>query len=148
MNLHSHILSKHKLENVGENKIKISSKIHECTKCTYLTANKSAYNNHIKVCLKLKNVEWYKCQICQFRTIKKSNLTKHIKTHTKIKDLKCSFCHFQCNGKQNLDNHILRKHSHLLNENNKNIITSKIHYCKYCTYKSTMANILTSHIKT
>ncbi|CAH0549695.1 unnamed protein product [Brassicogethes aeneus] len=145
--LNSHILSKHKLENVGENKIKISSKIHECSKCLYASVSKTNYTNHIKVCWKLKNIEWYKCQICPFRAIQKNKLTRHIKTHTKIKDLKCSFCHYQCNGKQNLDNHILRKHSDLLNENNKNIITSKIHSCKHCYFKSAMTDSFKKHLK-
>ncbi|CAH0564526.1 unnamed protein product [Brassicogethes aeneus] len=50
--LNAHILSKHKLENEEKNKIKITCKIHQCTKCSYSTLNKSNYDSHLKVCLK------------------------------------------------------------------------------------------------
>ncbi|CAH0564924.1 unnamed protein product [Brassicogethes aeneus] len=154
--LNAHMLSKHRLENKGENEIKITSKIHQCPKCLYSSVRKANYDNHIKVCLKLENVilsikedtvKWYKCEICHYKTIKKSNLIKHRKTHNKIKELKCLFCLHQCNVKINLDNHILTNHSELLNESNQNLITSKMHCCKHCNYKTTYANDLNKHSK-
>ncbi|CAH0564525.1 unnamed protein product [Brassicogethes aeneus] len=145
--LNAHIVSRHKFENEGENKVQITSKVHQCTNCSYSTVYKSGYDNHVKVCLKLKNVKFYECQICQYKTILKGSLTMHIKTHNKIKELKCLFCHHQSNKKQHLDNHILIKHSNLLNESNKNIITSKIHYCQHCEYKTTTTNSLRLHLK-
>ncbi|CAH0548587.1 unnamed protein product [Brassicogethes aeneus] len=145
--LNAHIISKHKLENKGQNKIIITSKIHTCAKCSYSTVRKSDFDNHIKVCLKLENAIWYDCHICQYRTIQKRNLVSHIKTHNKIKELKCSFCQHQCNKKSSLDNHILIKHSDILNESNKNIITSKVHACKHCNYKTTLASTLKRHLK-
>ncbi|CAH0564926.1 unnamed protein product [Brassicogethes aeneus] len=54
--LHGHIVSRHKLENKGVNKIKITSKMYTCFKCSYSTLRKKVYNNHIKWCLDLKNV--------------------------------------------------------------------------------------------
>ncbi|CAH0564546.1 unnamed protein product [Brassicogethes aeneus] len=144
--LNAHLISKHRLENEGENKIKITSKIHECPKCSYSTVRKNDYNNHIKACLKLKNVKWHKCDLCHFRTITISNLNTHIKTHNKIKELKCLFCSYQCNLKQNLDNHILIKHFDLLNESNQNLITSKVHCCQHCNYKTTNTSDLKKHL--
>ncbi|CAH0549823.1 unnamed protein product [Brassicogethes aeneus] len=71
--LNAHILSKHKLENKGENEIKITSKIHQCAKCSYSTVRKNDYDNHVKVCLKLKNINWFKCHQCPYKTIQKVN---------------------------------------------------------------------------
>ncbi|CAH0556816.1 unnamed protein product [Brassicogethes aeneus] len=132
---------------VHDNKINISGKTHQCTKCTYSTAFKINYDDHLKLCLKLKNVKWYDCQICHYRTIKKSSLNVHKKIHSKIKELKCLFCQYKCNQKQHLDNHILTHHSDLLNESNRNIITSKIHQCKHCNFGTTISSHLKRHLK-
>ncbi|CAH0564892.1 unnamed protein product [Brassicogethes aeneus] len=142
--LNSHILSKHNKE---ENKIKITSKIHECTKCSYSTVIKTHYDRHVKVCLKLKNVEWYECEVCSYSTIYKFHLISQMKTHSKIKELRCLFCQYECSKKTNLDNHILRKHSDLLNKSNENIITSKVHCCQHCKYKTTTTSHLKFHLK-
>ncbi|CAH0549829.1 unnamed protein product [Brassicogethes aeneus] len=144
--LNAHIFSKHKLENEEREKIKILSKIHECSKCSYSTVYKTAYDNHIKVCLKLENVKWYKCQTCDYKTIHKRNLDSHIKTHNKIKELKCLFCKYCCHKKIDLDNHILRIHPDSLNEPNRINITSKIHCCQHCNYKTTYASDLKKHL--
>ncbi|CAH0549793.1 unnamed protein product [Brassicogethes aeneus] len=143
--LNAHIISKHKLENKGENEIKITSKIHQCTKCSYSTVFKSRYDNHVKVCLNLKNVKWFKCHKCHYRTIRNYDLIKHGKTHNTTKELQCLFCKHQCNRKISLDHHILSKHSSLLNESNINLITSKVYYCQHCKYKTTLANDLKKH---
>ncbi|CAH0549213.1 unnamed protein product [Brassicogethes aeneus] len=140
--LNEHKLRKHK----GENEVEITSKIYRCIKCEYSTVRKSHYENHVKVCLKLKNVEWYKCHICQYKTIRKFDLRTHLKKHDEIKKLKCLFCNYKCNIKQHLDNHILTKHLDLLNESNINLITSKFHTCEHCNYKTTGANGLKKHI--
>ncbi|CAH0564528.1 unnamed protein product [Brassicogethes aeneus] len=145
--LNAHLISKHKSENKGENEIKITSKIHQCTKCSYLTVIKSHYDRHVQVCLKLKNDKCYKCNICHYRTVQKGHLTTHIKIHNQIKELKCLFCEYQSNRKSSVDNHILFKHSDLLNENNKNLITSKVHACQHCNFKTTHASDLKRHVK-
>ncbi|CAH0548724.1 unnamed protein product [Brassicogethes aeneus] len=145
--LDSHILSKHKVESKKENNIKITSKIHCCSKCSYSTVKKSSYDTHLKVCLKLENVKWYECHICQYKTILKSNLSSHTKIHSNTKQLKCLFCRYQCNIKQNLDNHILTKHSDMLDESNKNIITNKVHWCEHCEYKTTQISNFKYHLK-
>ncbi|CAH0548726.1 unnamed protein product [Brassicogethes aeneus] len=142
--LNAHMLSKHNSE---ENIIKITSKIHSCTKCTYSTVKKSSYDSHIKVCLKLQNVKWYECHFCLYRTINKSHLNRHVKTHNEVKDLNCLFCQYKSNIKQHLDNHLLTNHSHLLNESNQNLITSKLYVCKHCNYKTITKYHLKRHVK-
>ncbi|CAH0549861.1 unnamed protein product [Brassicogethes aeneus] len=146
-NLNAHIFSKHKLENKGDNKIKITSKIYKCTKCLYSTVRKNDYDYHIFSCLKLKTDKLHKCPICHFTAIQKSNLKRHIKTHNTIKELKCLFCKFQCNLKCNLDNHIIFKHPNELKKSNKNLITSKLHSCENCNYKTTNTSSLKKHVK-
>ncbi|CAH0548722.1 unnamed protein product [Brassicogethes aeneus] len=46
--LNAHLLSKHN----NENNIKITSKIHSCSNCSYLTVKKSTYDIHVKACNK------------------------------------------------------------------------------------------------
>ncbi|CAH0559873.1 unnamed protein product [Brassicogethes aeneus] len=150
--LNSHILNNHKSEyNEDKNKIKITSKIHKCTNCSYSTVYKATYDNHIKACLKLKNAakslaKCYECHICHFKTVYKRSLNCHIENHNKIKILKCLFCEYKSNRKQSLDNHILTKHLDLLNESNKNVITSKVHACQHCNYKTSLVSDLKSHL--
>ncbi|CAH0549214.1 unnamed protein product [Brassicogethes aeneus] len=143
--LNAHILRKHKLENKGDNKIKITSKIYTCTKCSYSNVRKSNYDNHIKICLNLKNVKWYKCHLCHYKSIQKSSLKNHIIRHNKIKELNCSFCKYHCFRKPTLDYHILTTHSDLLNESNKHLITSKTHCCQHCNYKTIYENHFKNH---
>ncbi|CAH0549281.1 unnamed protein product [Brassicogethes aeneus] len=145
--LNAHVLRKHKLQNEGKNKIKTAINTHTCTKCSYSTFNESHYENHLNVCLKLKNAQWYKCHLCPYKTLHKGHLNPHIKTHNEVKELKCLFCKFQSNKKQSLDNHILSKHSDCLNESNRNIITSKIHFCEHCKYKTTHTSCFRNHLK-
>ncbi|CAH0564928.1 unnamed protein product [Brassicogethes aeneus] len=144
--LNAHLISKHRLENEGENKIEITSKIHQCTKCLYSTVIKSHYDSHVKVCLNLKNVKWFKCEICNFKSIHEFHLNRHKKTHNKIKQFTCLFCQYQSNEKRHLDNHILTKHSDALNESNENVITSKVHCCQQCNYKTIFADHLKKHL--
>ncbi|CAH0562765.1 unnamed protein product [Brassicogethes aeneus] len=79
--LNAHILRKHTFRNTERSKTKIIGKILLCTNCPYSTRIKTHYDYHIKLCLKLKNVQWYECDICHFRTIQKCNLKSHKKMH-------------------------------------------------------------------
>ncbi|CAH0549305.1 unnamed protein product [Brassicogethes aeneus] len=127
--LNCHILTKHKSENKGENKIKITNKIYQCPKCPHSTVIKTSHDQHIKVCLNLKNVQWYKCEFCPYKNVTKNYTERHMKTHKKIQDFKCLFCKYQSITKQGVDSHMLSKHPHLLNESNTNLITvnTKMH---------------------
>ncbi|CAH0549832.1 unnamed protein product [Brassicogethes aeneus] len=145
--LNAHLLSKHKLEKEEREKIKQISKIYECSKCLYLTIKKSQYDGHIKFCLKLENVKWHKCDICHYQSIRKRLLEIHMKIHNKIKEFKCFFCLFSCHKKNEVDNHILRKHPDFLNEFNISIITSKILCCQNCNYRTTFNSDLKRHFK-
>ncbi|CAH0549301.1 unnamed protein product [Brassicogethes aeneus] len=146
--LNAHIFSKHRLENTGENKIELTGKVYECTKCPYSTLIKYHFNTHMKACLKLKNDKSYECHLCEYKTIHKNHLTIHIRSHNEIKKLKCLFCSFQTKIKNNLDRHILAKHFELLNESNKNIITSQSHHCQQCKYITLNRCDLIAHLKT
>ncbi|CAH0549332.1 unnamed protein product [Brassicogethes aeneus] len=141
------VLGKNNLKNKIKNEIKITSKTYQCTKCTYSTFHKSHYDNHVKVCLKLKNINWYQCEVCHYKTTKKNHLNTHLKTHSIIKELKCLFCQYEASRKISFDNHMLTKHLDMLDESNKNIITSKIHNCQKCNYKTTKISTFKLHLK-
>ncbi|CAH0549282.1 unnamed protein product [Brassicogethes aeneus] len=132
---------------VEENCVNTSSEIHTCKKCSFSTINKSTYNTHMAVCPKLKKVKWHKCDLCPYRSFIKGSLIRHTKTHSKIKDLKCSFCNYYSNEKISLDNHVLSKHLDCLNDSNRSIITSKVHACQYCNYKTAQISNFKSHLK-
>nr|CAI5821516.1 unnamed protein product [Callosobruchus analis] len=101
----------------------VSSKIHECTHCSYKTAMKANLNHHM-----LKHPEtadsyrYIACVHC--------NAT-----------LRCLHCEATFKRKTGLDNHVIRKHPHFIAS-----VSSKMHECTYCTYKTTMKSNFAKHL--
>nr|CAI5830821.1 unnamed protein product [Callosobruchus analis] len=149
----------------------ISSKIHECTYCTYKTTRKSHWiqhlNKHAKtklVCLhcnaKYKSKQLldyhilrkhpnaiasvsskiHECTHCTYKTTLKSNFSKHMLKHSEAVKI-CVYCNAKHKSKRSLDEHVIRQHPNFISS-----ITSKLHQCTYCTYKSTLRNSFAKHM--
>nr|CAI5821517.1 unnamed protein product [Callosobruchus analis] len=92
----------------------VSSKIHECTHCSYKTAMKANLNHH---------------------------MLKHPETADSYRYIACVHCNATYKTKKSLDDHTIRKHPDSIT-----CITSKVHKCAYCTYKTTVKGHFTEHM--
>ncbi|CAH2002296.1 unnamed protein product [Acanthoscelides obtectus] len=88
----------------------------------------------------------YECFHCAYKTIYKNHLAKHVLKHSwaegSYEHNTCIHCNATFKTKEYLDNHTIKKHPDVLTS-----VSSKIHQCKYCTYKTTIANYLTKHMR-
>nr|CAI5819625.1 unnamed protein product [Callosobruchus analis] len=87
----------------------VSSKVHECTKCTYKTVSTSLLRRHM---VNHRNREIYRCIYCN-------------KTFTR---------------KPSLDDHIVKIHPDFVTS-----VSSKVHECTECTYKTVSTSLLRRH---
>nr|CAI5826013.1 unnamed protein product [Callosobruchus analis] len=82
--------------------------------------------------------------MCTFKTTISSNLRLHLLKHpeTAADYLKtCSYCNTLFKRKSRLDEHIIRKHPNCISS-----ITTKIHECIQCTYKTTNNGCFRKHL--
>nr|CAI5830851.1 unnamed protein product [Callosobruchus analis] len=117
-NLDDHIIRKHPdfIES-------ISSKIHECTHCTYKTTVKGHLTEHMVQHTETADIYKLRCIHCD-ETFKQTADSGQLIT--------CTHCEAKFKSKQKLDEHTLKKHPDLIAS-----VSSKIHECIYCTYKTT-----------
>ncbi|VEN41410.1 unnamed protein product [Callosobruchus maculatus] len=144
MSLDHHVVRKH-----PEFISSVTSKLHKCTKCTFKTVKKLLLYNHLfrkhpdiaaPVTCKL-----HKCTKCTFKTTVKGHFDRHLLNHPEIaSDFKLSTC-IQCNatfkGKLSLDEHVVRKHPEFVTS-----ITSKLHECTRCTFKTVKKHYFDRHL--
>ncbi|CAH1980885.1 unnamed protein product [Acanthoscelides obtectus] len=163
---YSHFLARHNMKHTG---VKLT-----CTKCDASFTRKESLDNHIlqkhpeftaSVSRKV-----HECTLCEYKTTYVQYLAKHTKKHNKAK-LSCTSTRIEKtrgNGQENppieegkqyrlnkycikcnevftskilLDNHVIRKHADLIAS-----VTSKIHECKYCGFKTVLKKCITSHV--
>nr|CAI5830838.1 unnamed protein product [Callosobruchus analis] len=161
-NLDDHIVRKH-----PDFIAFVSSKIHECTHCSYRTAMKDSYRYiacvHCNATYKTKKSlddhtirkhpdsitcitsKVHKCAYCTYKTTVKGHFTEHMLKHSEttadIYMLRCLHCEATFKRKTGLDNHVIRKHPHFIAS-----VSSKMHECTYCTYKTTMKSNFAKHL--
>ncbi|CAH2011321.1 unnamed protein product [Acanthoscelides obtectus] len=116
----------------------------KCTKCEALFISKRSLDNHIL----RKHPEFstsvshkiHKCTHCEYKTTHAYSLAIHIIKHTGAK-LKCTKCDKSFTTIQSLDDHILQKHPEFTTS-----VSSKIHKCTHCDYKTTYKEHLVNHM--
>ncbi|VEN56149.1 unnamed protein product [Callosobruchus maculatus] len=174
--LDEHIIRKH-----PDSIASVSSKIHECTRCTYQTAFKAQIAKHMafkhsetvdnynyKMCVHCdakfksnfalanhtikKHPDYmgsvchkiYDCALCPYKTVLKTHLDRHMLKHPECAAshnlIKCVHCDATYKSKQTMDDHIVRVHPKFIAS-----ISSKIHECKYCAYKTTAISNMKTH---
>nr|CAI5843056.1 unnamed protein product [Callosobruchus analis] len=141
--------------------------IYECPNCTYKTTTLVYFNSHLKIHSsgKLKKCEHcdatfrrklslddhvvrkhpnvnaslsnriHQCPSCDFKTARKCDIDKHILKHSDSSDT-CKHCDRKHNTEHVLSNHITKTHS----------ITSKIHECSLCPFKTANELCFVSHM--
>ncbi|VEN35893.1 unnamed protein product [Callosobruchus maculatus] len=95
----------------------ISSKIHQCTQCTYKTTISTHIRQHL--------------------------ITNHPEVAGNRILSRCIYCNKTFKGKVGLDDHIVKKHPDFIAS-----VSSKIHECTQCTYKTTMSTLIRQHLIT
>ncbi|CAH2014409.1 unnamed protein product [Acanthoscelides obtectus] len=166
--LFDHILRKH--PDCSE---AISRKIYECEHCAFKITKRSKFIRHMakhnnrKPCecincdasfktklylddhILKKHPEFaesvsykvHECIHCEYRTIHARDLDRHMMHHTGTTKFTCEKCHALFTSKQWFHNHILQKHPELIAS-----VSSKIHDCTHCAYKTTNARSLATHL--
>nr|CAI5830827.1 unnamed protein product [Callosobruchus analis] len=149
----------------------VSCKVYECAHCTYKTVMKATLVRHmvkhpekalncVHCNLKYKHKfslddhtlrkhpdliatissKIHECTYCTYKTTRKSHWIQHLNKHAKTK-LVCLHCNAKYKSKQLLDYHILRKHPNAIAS-----VSSKIHECTHCTYKTTLKSNFSKHM--
>nr|CAH7764928.1 unnamed protein product [Callosobruchus chinensis] len=87
----------------------------------------------------------HECTHCSYKSVMKANLDHHMLKHPETADsyklVSCVHCDATYKTKKNLDDHTIRKHPDSIAS-----ITSKVHRCAYCTYKTTVKGHFTEHM--
>nr|CAI5844289.1 unnamed protein product [Callosobruchus analis] len=86
----------------------------------------------------------HKCAHCPYKTALKHSLLRHMWRHPDVADelIKCNQCKKIFRHKSSLDDHIVKKHVNFIKS-----VSSKVHQCKLCTYKTTISKHLTRHLR-
>nr|CAH7724008.1 unnamed protein product [Callosobruchus chinensis] len=137
----NHML-KHPEENSG---LKMST----CSHCSAEFKSKRGLDNHTLSShpeyIATVTSKVHECKVCLFKTTVKCNLDAHVLEHCRntasCKFKNCTRCSASFTSKQMLDNHVLRSHPELIE-----FITSKIHHCASCSYKTTIKTGLHRHM--
>nr|CAI5867011.1 unnamed protein product [Callosobruchus analis] len=159
----------------------VSSKVHECTECTYKTTNNCHMKQHMvkhadvadnritnrciycnktfKGTRSLDNhvirihtnfiasvsSKVHECTECTYKTVFTRQLRRHMVNHPDVTgnhiSNRCIHCNKTFKTKQKLDDHIIKKHPDFIA-----FVTSKVHECTECTYKTTDNSHLKQHM--
>nr|CAH7716507.1 unnamed protein product [Callosobruchus chinensis] len=115
------------------------SKTYSCLQCSVVFKKKTALDEH---CIKKHtdsitsvSSKIHECTYCNYKTTKKTNMTRHMVTHPSAvpgeQQSICEHCNAAFKSKRLLDAHIVKQHPKFIAS-----VTSKIHKCSYCTYKT------------
>nr|CAH7729037.1 unnamed protein product [Callosobruchus chinensis] len=87
----------------------------------------------------------YECTKCGYKTIFKYHFERHMSTHPKIassyEPKACVHCNATFKRKLWLDDHVVRKHVDFMSS-----VTSKLHECTKCSYKTVRKKLLVRHM--
>nr|CAI5870416.1 unnamed protein product [Callosobruchus analis] len=178
LSLNDHIIKKH-----PDFIASVSSKIHECTKCTYKTTRSSHFRDHMAthpelaaICSRIFNrciycdetfasklslndhitkkhpdfiasvsSKIHECTKCTYKTTRSSNFRDHMAKHHELAGncviIRCTYCNKTFAYKKSLDDHITKKHPDFIAS-----VSSKVHECTKCTYKTTRSSHLKHHM--
>ncbi|KAG5895333.1 hypothetical protein JTB14_003131 [Gonioctena quinquepunctata] len=117
-----------------------AKKKHSCRYCQYKSIKKGDMDRHVMAVHEKENARMFYCGKCNYKTCRRGHLNKHSRTHEEFRLLKCEDCSKEFNEKRQLDGHILKHHPHIAHT-----ITSKIHSCDICGFKSVSKSHLTDH---
>nr|CAI5821521.1 unnamed protein product [Callosobruchus analis] len=130
-------------------KIADSNNLVRCIHCnaTYksrTTLNDHVIHNHPDFIASISS-KIYQCKYCTYKTTRKSHFVKHSLVHPETVDShklsKCIHCNAIYKHKIGLDDHILRQHPELIAS-----VSSKMHECTHCAFKTVLKANLALHM--
>ncbi|CAH1983462.1 unnamed protein product [Acanthoscelides obtectus] len=140
--LFDHILKKH-----PDFRGTVSGKIYECMHCDFKKTSRTDFIKHMakhntKKTLRLEKHSEFAlaCTHCEYKTTHATELAEHLTKHTGD-TLSCTKCDGSFLRKQSLYHHILQKHPEIAAS-----VSSKIHECTRCEYKTTYSHYIASHM--
>nr|CAH7724004.1 unnamed protein product [Callosobruchus chinensis] len=125
-------------------------KFHTCMVCNSAFKSRIGMDDHI-VKLHPESIELvtsriHECKSCVYKTTYKDRFDTHMLRHPEADPSKFSVC-VACNAtfrsKQKMDDHVLKQHPEFTES-----VTSKIHECKVCLYRTTFKDRLSNHMAT
>nr|CAI5866644.1 unnamed protein product [Callosobruchus analis] len=139
--------NKHLLKHLG---LASDFKHFTCVHCNATLKSKKSLDYHVAArhpdfisCITSK---LYECAKCTFKTTSKYGFDRHLLKHpglaSDFKHITCVHCNATFKSKTSLDDHVLRKHPGFVSS-----ITSKLHECSKCTFKTTAKTNLVKHVK-
>ncbi|VEN39095.1 unnamed protein product [Callosobruchus maculatus] len=126
------------------------NKFRSCIHCNARFASKRAMDNHVfrkhpKFIETVTN-KIYECKICTYKAITKFQFVRHMRKHSgekpPTKFISCIHCNARFASKRTVDDHVIRKHPKFVET-----VTSKIHQCKFCIYKTTVKSCFRKHMQ-
>nr|CAH7724002.1 unnamed protein product [Callosobruchus chinensis] len=145
LELDRHMLKHPETESGYKHKFKSSA----CLHCEKSFTSKATMDDHIirkhPEFMESVTSKVHECKVCLFKTTNKRQFELHTLRHpdsySSYKPSTCPHCNAEFNTKRGLENHILNNHPKSIAS-----ITSKIHECKICTFKTTLKCDLDAHM--
>nr|CAH7724005.1 unnamed protein product [Callosobruchus chinensis] len=139
-------LDAHMMEHSGE---RASYNFNTCIHCTAVFRTSAARDNHIlkkhPECTASVTRRVYECKVCIYKTTCKDKFDRHMSTHPEENSCAnlstCMHCKEVFRNRKDLDDHILKSHP-----TNIGSITSKIHDCKICYFRTTLKHRMDTHM--
>nr|CAH7716504.1 unnamed protein product [Callosobruchus chinensis] len=137
-------LKKHNLIHSGAN-----SELFSCHYCNAKLKRRQILDNHIvrkhPDFLESVKRKIHECSQCMYKTVFKPSFKRHLLMHGDIgcseQQSICEHCNAAFKSKRLLDAHIVKQHPKFIAS-----VTSKIHKCSYCTYKTIRRQSLNKHM--
>nr|CAI5830386.1 unnamed protein product [Callosobruchus analis] len=120
-----------------------------CSYCNKTFISKSSLDDHILKThpdfIASVSRKVHECTECTYKTVFTSQLRRHMVKHPDIAGnyttIRCSYCNKTFESKRSLDNHIVKRHPDFVAS-----VSSKIHGCTQCTYRTTISSHLKRHM--
>nr|CAH7729029.1 unnamed protein product [Callosobruchus chinensis] len=128
-----------------------SCELIQCDHCTAKFKSKLSLDDHVI----RKHPEFiasvsrkiHECPICFYKTVNSTSFNRHTSRHSKIassyEPKACVHCNATFKRKLWLDDHVVRKHVDFMSS-----VTSKLHECTKCSYKTVRKKLLVRHFLT